>query len=256
MEILLSKLMAVLVYPVGLLSCVLLAAAVLLIAGRLRAARVLVIVATLLVFVAGNSWTAHALLRSLENAYRAQPMERIPEADVIVVLGGGLGLPYPPRQHARLGGGSDRLLHALRLYRAGKAPRILLTGGNVFPQPGLESESYYARGILVLWGVPEAAIVLETDSRNTIQNAEHSARVLERRGWDDVLLVTSASHMRRAVLAFRHAGVAVTPAPTDFLAVDANRPEALSWIPSVGALSGTTHAVHEYLGRIWYWLRL
>lgn len=256
MEIFLSKVIALFAYPVGLLTCVLIAAAVLMVAGRLRAARVLVIAAVVLLFAAANQWTAYTLVRSLEDDYRARPMEDIPEADVIVVLGGGLGLPHPPRRHPHLGSGSDRLLHALRLYRAGKAPRMLLTGGNVFPQPGLESESYYARRLLAMWGVPESTIEIETESRNTLENAGHSRRILEEHGWHDVILVTSATHMRRAVLAFRHAGIEVTPAPTDFLAVDANAPEALNWIPSAGALSGTTHALHEYIGRLWYRVRL
>lgn len=256
MEIFLTKLIALLVYPVGLLTCVLLAAAVLLMAGRVRAGRLLVIGAVVLLFAAGNSWTAYTLVRSLEDDYPAQPLDNIGNADVIVVLGGGLGLPHPPRRHPHLGSGADRLLYALQLYRAGKAPHILLAGGNVFPQPGLESEAYYARELLKLWGVPESAMAMESQSRNTIQNAEYSARVLEQRGWNDVLLVTSATHMHRAVLAFRSAGVDVIPAPTDFLAVDVNRPEALSWIPGAGALSGTTHALHEYLGRLWYRLRL
>jgi uncharacterized SAM-binding protein YcdF (DUF218 family) len=241
---------------VGVVSCALLTAAVLLMAGRLRAARALVIGAVLLLFAAGNGWTAYTLIHSLEDDYPAKSMESVPEVDVIVVLGGGLGLPHPPRTHTHLGSGADRLLYALQLYRADKAPRILLTGGNVFPQPGLQSEAYYARELLGLWGVPEAAIVMETESRNTIQNAEHSARIIADRGWDEVLLVTSATHMHRAVLAFRHAGVSVTPAPTDFLAVDSQRPAVLSWVPSAGALSGTTHALHEYIGRLWYRLRL
>ena len=256
MEILLSKLIPLLIYPAGLLTCLLIAAAVLLAAGRRRGGRRVVIAAVLLLFAAGNNWTAYSLVRSLENDYPPVPMAKLPEADAIIVLGGGLDLPYPPRQHPHLVTGSDRLLHALRLYRAGKAPHILLTGGNVFPQPGLQSEAYYARRLLGLWGVPESAIVLETESRNTIQNAEYSARILKQRGWSDVLLVTSAAHMHRAVLSFRNAGVEVTPAPTDFLAVDANAPAALNWIPNAGALTGTTHALHEYLGRLWYLVRL
>jgi uncharacterized SAM-binding protein YcdF (DUF218 family) len=255
MEIFLSKIIPLFVYPVGLLSCALLAAAVLLIAGRFRAARILVIAAVVLVFAAGNSWTAYTLIRSLENDHRPRPLHAIPEADVIVVLGGGLGLPHPPRLYPRLSSGSDRLLHALRLYRAGKAPRILLTGGNVFPQPGLESESYYARELLALWGVPESAVIIEPESRNTLQNAENSSLILEDRGWNDAILVTSATHMHRSVLAFRQAGIEVIPAPTDFIAVDASAPEVLNWIPSAGALSGTTHALHEYLGRLWYGVR-
>lgn len=256
MDIFLSKFIALFIYPVGLLTCVLLAAAVLLMAGRVRAGRLLVIGAALFLFAAGNSWTAYTLVRSLEDDYAAQPLDDIRNADVIVVLGGGLGLPHPPRRHPHLGTGADRLLYALQLYRAGKAPHILLAGGNVFSQPDLESEAYYARELLSLWGVPESAMAMETQSRNTIQNAEYSARLLEQRGWNDVLLVTSATHMHRAVLAFRHAGIEVRPAPTDFLAVDINQPEALSWIPSASALSGTTHALHEYLGQLWYRLRL
>lgn len=256
MEILISKLLALFVYPVGLLASALLAASLALVLGRPRAARVLVVGATLLIFVAGNSRFAYTLVRSLENDYPATAAARLPRADVIVVLGGGLQPPYPPRQHPHLGSGADRLLFALELYRAGRADRVLLSGGNVFPQTGLRSEAYYSRALLVSWGMPPTAIVLEKQSRNTIQNAEYSHRILARHGWRDVLLVTSAAHMPRAVLAFRHAGIEVTPAPTDYLAVDVNRPGILDWIPSSHALSLTTYALHEYLGRLWYRLRL
>lgn len=256
MDILLSKVIPLFIYPLGLLSCLLAAIALLLFLGRYGAARAASIASLVLVLAAGNGWTAYSLIRGLENDYPPIPVGEIPEADVIVVLGGGLSLPHPPRLHPELNSHSDRLLHTLRLYRAGKANRILLTGGNVFPHPGLESEAFYARRLLVLWGVPESVMVTETESRNTLENAENSATILREKGWTRVLLVTSATHMRRAVIAFRHAGVEVTPIPTDFLAVDSSAPGILSWIPSAGALAGTTHALHEHLGRLWYWLRL
>jgi len=256
MEILLSKLIPLFIYPLGLLFFVLAITAVLLFSGRLRAARVLLVCALLLLFAAGNPWTAFTLIRTLENDYPPLSAEAAPAADVIVVLGGGLNLPHPPRQHPDLNGGADRLAHALRLYQAGKAGHILLTGGNVFPQPGLKSESFYARELLESWGLPPGVAVLEAGSRNTLQNAENSARILARRGWDEVLLVTSATHMHRALLAFRHAGVDAIPAPTDFLAVDSHSPAPMRWIPSAEALSGTTHALHEYIGRLWYRIRL
>lgn len=256
MEILLSKLIPLFIYPAGLLFCVLLLAVILMFSGRPRGARVLLVCALLLLFVAGNKWTAFSLIRGLENDYPPVAAEAAPEADVIVVLGGGLGLPHPPRTHPDLNGSADRLAHALRLYQAGKAGHILLTGGNVFPQPGLKSESFYARDLLESWGLPPGVTVLETDSRNTIQNAENSARILEQRGWGKILLVTSATHMHRALMAFRHASVDAVPAPTDFLAVDSNTPALLDWIPSADALSGTTHALHEYIGRLWYRIRL
>jgi len=256
MEIFLSKFIPLFLYPVGLAFSLLILVVLLMLAKRLRAAWTLVFVIVLLVFVAGNNRTAYALIRGLENEYPPISVEDTPKADVIVVLGGGLDLPHPPRLYPDLNTSSDRLLHALRLYRAGKADHILLTGGNVFPEPGLESESYYARGVLELWGIPESAVVMETKSRNTIQNAGFSARVLEKRHWKKVLLITSASHMHRAVMAFHAAGVDVIPVPVDYLAVKTGAPDALGWVPNVDALAGTTYALHEYLGRLWYRFKL
>lgn len=256
MEIFLSKLIALFVYPFGLLLCLVLAASVLLLFGRRRAAGLMLATAVLLMFVGGNGYVAHHLVRSLENDFPALAIDDAPESDVIVVLGGGIGLPHPPRRYPDLGPGADRLLEGFRLHRAGKADRILLTGGNVFPQPGLQGEAFYARELLALWGVAPDAMVTETKSRNTLQNAEYSAAILERNGWEKVLLVTSATHMSRAVLAFRRAGVEVVPVPTDFTAVDASAPEVFSWIPTIGAFWATTRAVHEYVGRAYYWLRM
>lgn len=256
MEIFLSKFVPLFIYPVGLLFCILIVISILIFTRRLRAAQTFLIAGILLVFVAGNGWTAYKLIRSLEDRYRPMSVEDTPQGDVIVVLGGGIALPLPPRLYTELNGSSDRLLHALRLYRAGKADYILLTGGNVFDQPGLESASHYARELLELWGVPSTAIVMERESRNTIQNAEYTAPVLRERQWTKVLLVTSATHMHRSMLAFRSAGIEAIPVPIDFQAVDSAEPEALSWIPSANALGATTHALHEYLGRLWYRIRL
>ncbi len=55
-----------------------------------------------------------------------------------------------PRAQSQLHG--NRLLHAFPLYRAGKAPMIMISGGNVFPQAGLDPEAAYSRAILEDWG--------------------------------------------------------------------------------------------------------
>ena len=64
-------------------------------------------------------------------------------------------------------------------------------------------------------GVPAEAVVLEGKSRNTHENAIFTAAILKDKGWRSVLLVTSAGHMRRAMAAFRKAGVAATAATAD-----------------------------------------
>lgn len=255
MDIFLTKFIPLFVYPVGLAFCLLIITLLLMLFARRAAAWVMMLAAVLVLFAAGNDWTSYTLIHGLESEYPPMKVEDTPNADVILVLGGGLELPLPPRLYPGLNSNSDRLLRALRLYRAGKASHILLSGGNVFPQPGLKSESYYSRELLALWGVPESAVVLETRSRNTLQNAAYSAPILERRHWTKVLLVTSAAHMPRAVTAFHDAGVNVIPVPVDYMAVKSAAPQALGWVPNAGALSGTTYALHEYLGRLWYGLK-
>jgi uncharacterized SAM-binding protein YcdF (DUF218 family) len=97
-------------------------------------------------------------------------------------------------------------------------------------------------------------MLLESRSRNTYENALFTARLLRERGWRRILLVTSASHMPRAVLLFRHQELQVVPASTDVQVV--RRPFALvRLMPDVEALRKSTRAIKEYAGIAVYWLR-
>src|SRR5574340_1043939 len=70
----------------------------------------------------------------LERQVPAKPIAELPSADVIVVLGGGVeGELLPWRPYPDLTNAGDRILYAARLYKAGKAPRLLLSGGQVLP---------------------------------------------------------------------------------------------------------------------------
>ena len=108
------------------------------------------------------------------------------------------------------------MLHAARLYRAGKAPVIVISGGHI---PWLGSNIPEARSIQSLleeWDVPRASIIAETASRNTYENAMLTKELLAERGLHRVLLVTSAWHMPRALATFKSAGINAIPAATDF----------------------------------------
>ena len=70
------------------------------------------------------------LLRGrLESLHPPLPVERVPTADAIVVLGGGIDPPSSRNPVANLGAAADRYWHAFRLWRAGKAPELLISGG-------------------------------------------------------------------------------------------------------------------------------
>jgi uncharacterized SAM-binding protein YcdF (DUF218 family) len=152
-----------------------------------------------------------------------------PHVDAIVVLGGGkLPIDDWSRTTTRAGTG-------LTLWREGLAPLLLVSGG--------DQASQLAEGYEVS-GVPADDLRIEAGSKNTHENARNSARILRENGSSDILLVTSAIHMRRAAAAFRHEGVTVSPVP----AADAHArlASAPSWLPRRDALTLTARCLREY----------
>ncbi len=146
---------------------------------------------------------------------------------------------------------SDRLLMALRLYHAGKAPLVILSGGNnplFFKKVPEQSESEIMRRLLVEWGIPDAAIEMEGGSINTRENALFSHRLLARRGISRIILVTSAIHMPRAAAAYRKAGFDVVAAPADFQTGWTAPSEMFRWMPQSDAIFKSSEAIHEWLG--------
>jgi len=189
---------------------------------------------------------SHALRSWVESGYPLRAVAMTPSAQAIVVLGGGVRPPEVSGQAPDLNNGSDRVWHGVRLFHAGKAPFLLMSGGSDLSQSA-SSEAEVMRQFAMDLGVPIGAIVLEERSRNTRQNAQFSAEMLKAQGVKNILLVTSALHMRRAVALFESQGLMVTPAATDHEA--RSRFSAVDWLPDANALDGSGRAMKEMVGR-------
>ena len=167
---------------------------------------------TFVFYLLCTSVVAERTLGWLEQAY-LPPAE--PAGDVIIMLGGG-AMPDSPDVDgvgALCASPANRLLTAVRLQRKLGVP-ILLSGGQVYEDTGAEAK--IARRILIDLGVPESKILVETRSINTTQNARYSAEILRAQGLTQPILVTSAFHMKRAVLNFKKQGIGVVPYPADY----------------------------------------
>jgi len=225
-------------------------------AGVARRAATLALLAGLgAIWIAATPQVAYRLMAGLEAAYPPAAAADCGKADAIVVLGGAVRPltdgDFAPRLHR----GSDRVWQAARLYRAGCAPRVVVSAGGLVKPPLRAPETEAIATLLVDLGVPRSALLLEADSRTTQDNAAFSRALLAPLGIDRVLLVTSAWHLRRAVPSFERAGFAVIPAGADYRALDP--PAGIErWLPDPGALDATHLAVKEYLGYIRYFGRL
>ena len=217
---------------------------------RFRVSRWLCAAALLLLAIFSSSAGSEALLHSLENQYPDTAIEALPRAQAIVVLGGTVHIPTSQHRNSGLIDPSDRILHALRLYRAERAPIVLCSGGGVDTP-----ESPVMSRLLQEWGVPSEAILLEDQSLNTKENAQFSYSLLKARGIRHILLVTSAIHMPRAATVFRKAGFEVSPAPADFHTGWSQNRGLFDWLPDATYLARSDSAVREWVGLLVYRLR-
>ncbi len=170
-----------------------------------RLAALLILLSLVLLLVAGNASFAAGLLRSLE--FQNLPLAEIPKADAIVVLGGATEPHVPPRPWVELREEGDRVVYAAKLYREGKAPRMILSGGRVQWQRKLPPESADMTELVEAMGVPKTAILQDPTSLNTRENAVNVKKIMEAEGIKRILLVTSAMHMPRALALFKHQGI-------------------------------------------------
>ncbi len=261
MFVFLSKVLPPLVYPVGLIGLLILAAMIF--RKRTRLLLGLLIAAFVILVIGGNHFVAISLARSLE--VRIKAPDPIPNAPVIVVLGGGTEAIASPRRMVEVNGAGDRVLYAAELYREGLAPAILVSGGNIpwlSQRPTSPAEEMAA--LLEFIGVPTAEIWQQTKSQNTYEDALYSAQLLKEKGITRVILVTSATHMPRAYALFVAQGLEVIPAPTDYLVPDYAWNNLgkedfagiiLDLIPSSSSLSMITNCLKEYIGMLVYSLQ-
>ena len=205
-----------------------------------------------MLWIASTPIFSDHLCLTLEQRYPPIAVEATPTADAIVVLGGAVGGPEPPRITLDLTDAADRVLHAARLYRAGKAPVIVISGGAISWLGSDIPEAGSIQSLLEEWGVPGASILTESASRNTYENAVFTRQLLAAHELQRVLLVTSAMHMPRALATFRSAGINAVPAPTDYTVTYKNKRTVIDFLPDAAELSHTTDAIKEYIGYAYY----
>jgi len=224
---------------------------------RQRAGRWLVTIGLALLTLFSYSGVANLFIRPLENDYhpllvegRTDPLDgKARSARFIVVLGGGhfLDRQLPPNTEL-----SEmtlaRLIEALRLKRQLPAAKVILSGG--FGRDVLTHARLMADTAVEL-GFSREDLVLEQRTFDTAEEARFISALV---GSDPFILVSSASHLPRAVALFRKQGREPLPSPTGFTTVDVPV-DMGDFFPTSSGISKLERAWHEYLGRVWSRMR-
>lgn len=261
MFLFLSKLLPLFIYPLGF-ACLMLIVALVVMWKRPQWAATAIALALIALLLGSNGWVANRLVQSLE--WQHVPQGDLPNADAIVVLGGAIRPQVPPRPWIDVMEAGDRAIYGAQLYLQGKAPVVILSGGRIdWRGGGSASESADMAQLVEALGVPASAILQDPTSLNTRENAVNVQEILQERGLQKILLVTSAIHMPRSLRIFQKLQINAIPAPTDFLITEQelaeiqNTPQAflLNLLPDVERLQQTSRVLKEYIGIMVYQLR-
>lgn len=242
----LSKVLPLFVLPLGITFWLLLGAFVF----RKRA-RVLVALAFFLLWISSLPVVAGPLWRLIENGQVRAAASDAPQADAVVVLSGGRPVAPGPAAVSEWTD-ADRFFGGIELFRAGKAPRLIFTGGATPSKPDDPAEGE----ILVKWaidlGVPGGSVTTTGRVVNTLEEAAAVSKLLAgASGGRRILLVTSAYHMPRAARVFRGSGLEVHEYPVDFAGRGGGF-DIVDWLPAPSALATTQVALRELYGRAFY----
>jgi uncharacterized SAM-binding protein YcdF (DUF218 family) len=255
----LKKLIAPLLFPLPVCVMLLLAGLFLLwFTRRQRAGKIFATVGVVLLLIMSYPPLPDFFLRRIEQRY--QPFEMSlhaerPAPDTlanvkwIVVLGGGhTSDPKVPASSNLYSGTLYRLVEAVELHRRLPGTRLLLSGSAIWRN---DSEAAAMARTAEGLGVERQNMVLEEQANDTEEQARLIKNIV---GTDAFILVTTASHMPRAVALFSKQGMTPTPAPTDYKIVEAEYVPR-DYYPNPGNLHKSEVVVYETLGLLWSKLR-
>jgi uncharacterized SAM-binding protein YcdF (DUF218 family) len=209
----LSKVLALAIFPSNILIGIGLIGVVLMATRWRCAGRRIAAVSLVLLSVAGFSPVGRLLAAPLEDRFPSWTFSGPPPAGIIV-LGGAIDPSLSrERGEAVIGQSFQRLTIVPKLARAYPDARIVYSGGNGDLLAGEAREADFAGPVLESLGVPRDRLILERNSRNTAENAAFTKALVDPKPGERWLLVTSASHMPRAVGCFRHVGFDVEAVP-------------------------------------------
>ena len=241
-----SKILPLFFLPVGL-------GMLLMTAGLVSHRKVIAWFGVLLLWLCSMPVVADNLMRSVEGKQGGVAVASVGSADAVVVLSGMIcqveGSPL-----GEWGDAADRFEAGVGLYRAGKAPRIIFTGGQWPWQPDMVPEGQLLAKRAYGAGVPAWAVSVTPAVGNTLEEARAVGQMLRSGAGaarPRVILVTSAFHMQRSSMLFERAGILVERFPVDYRTESKERVTLLSFLPQAEALEKSSVALHELMGRLY-----
>lgn len=220
--------------------------------GPIKWRKKTLIAAALLMFVFTNPWLMKVTTKAWD--LPPVPIQSVPVSEVGIVLGGFSDPSLLPNDRLHVNGDAGRLTLVLELYKAQKIKKILVSSGSgrLFGDQTREADAVNI--FLLKMGVPAEDIILENTSKNTGENAQYTAAVLQKRypNGTSMVLVTSSYHARRSRACFKKAGLQCFDCPAGSTARNEGDSLQEMLVPNGYVLGSWQAYIKEWIGMVAY----
>lgn len=206
------------------------------------------VIAWLVALFPVDSW----LYYPLESRFQHNPV--LPDkVDGIIVLGGSVSPSLSEYwQQLETNQYHERLSTFIRLAKAYPSAKLLFTGGSASMRENRATEAELAHAYFAENGLTDDRLIMEGEARNTAENIQFSKALVQPRGGENWILITTAFHMPRSVGLFCQQNWPVIPYPVDH----ASNPDALFNLSFnlASHATGLDGATHEWVGLLAYFI--
>jgi len=196
-----------------------------------------------------NPWLINLIL--IQFQANPMPMKSNEQYEVGVVLGGMVSFDEV-NATPHFNQSSDRFIQTALLYKTGHIKKIIASGGNaIFVKQHFAEAEFIAKSLIDL-GIPKEDIYIETQSKNTKENAEYTHKLIDSMGGlkGKLVLITSAFHIPRATEVFEKEGLKIRPYPCAFgMFPSSTKLEAAAFVPTSDSFDGWARFFKEIIGR-------
>ena len=239
----LHKILPIFVLPILLVIIVILI-------GLIKNKKKLIYIAIGVLYILSTPIFSNNFFKLVEGIEYRKPISAIDSADAIVVLSGMLEINEVGGSTYIEWGDPDRFFGGIALFKAGKAQKLVFTGGKMPWDKTKKTEGEALKEYAISNGVPSEKIFVTKDVENTAGEAVAVKELISPS--KRIILVTSAYHMYRAKRLFEKQGFIIIPYKVDYKTVGNSKTTLMDFLPSANNLELTETGIREIIGRLYY----
>ena len=226
---------------------------ILILIGLIKNKKKLIYIAIGLLYIMSTPIFSNNFFKLVEGSEYRKPISTIESADAIVVLSGMLGINELEDSTYIEWGDPDRFFGGIALIKAGKAQKLIFTGGKMPWDKVKKTEGEVLKEFAISNGIPSEKIMVTKDVENTADEAVAVKELIS--SSKRIILVTSAFHMYRAKKLFEKEGFIVNPYNVDYKTSQNKDIGIMDFLPSSGNLELTETGIREIIGRLFYLIK-